>query len=584
MPEAHGVKIEATGFIRLDRAGVDWQMRPELQAVLLGPNGVRLEEWQRAGKAHVVKHGPHRTVYRVALAGLSFYLKHYRVTHIGTRLKQLFRPPKARLEFQRAIEVAARNVATAAPLAMGERQVSPVARESFLITKTLENTEPISSFIRDTLFRFGPGRAVRLRQRLAAGLGEFVAHLHNRGITHRDLHADNILVALDPQDQPQLYLIDLHDVEVGEPLDWRASRDNLILLNRFFILRVDRPDRHRFWQAYLHARAIAGCADFGPQLAQPPETTNRLRQTMAREVETYTWHSNLAFWKHRDHRCLETNAYFYRIRCGAISGFAVRDLDRAIVEQWARDPETLLRAGNGNILLKNSPSSTVADIQISVNGVAKRVICKRFAVTSWTDPWLAVFRKPGALRSWIYGHGLRDRWLSTARPLAVLVRRRRGLPREWYLVTEKIDNAVDLHVFLKRVGELPRQTACLYLRSHIEKLARLARELHRRRISYRDFKAVNVLVSPEGIWLIDLVGMIPCQRISLTKRVQNLARLNASFVKCSQLSRSDRLRFLRVYMEWGIYGRLGWKDLWGRIDEATQEKVKRNKKTGRPLA
>jgi hypothetical protein len=243
-----------------------------------------------------------------------------------------------------------------------------------------------------------------------------------------------------------------------------------------------------------------------------------------------------------------------------------------------------LGAGDGAILLKNSRSSTVADREVAVNRAAKRVICKRFAVTSWTDPWLALFRKPGALRSWIYGHGLRDRWLSTARPLAVLVHRRRGLPREWFLVTEKIDNAVDLHGFLRRLTESPPKTARAELRRHIDKLARLARGLHRRNISYRDFKAVNILVSPEGVWLIDLVGVTPCQRISFKKKVQNLARLNASFVTSSQLTRSDRLRFLRVYMEWGTYGGSGWKDLWRRIDEATQEKVKRNTKTGRPLA
>jgi hypothetical protein len=115
-------------------------------------------------------------------------------------------------------------------------------------------------------------------------------------------------------------------------------------------------------------------------------------------------------------------------------------------------------------------------------------------------------------------------------------------------------------------------------------VARVARAMHRRHISHRDFKAVNILLAGHDVWLIDLAGIRLCQRISRKRRVQNLARLNASFFGRCYLTRSDRLRFLRVYLQWGIFGQLGWKDWWQEIDKATLAKAARNAQNGRPLA
>ena len=72
-------------------------------------------------------------------------------------------------------------------------------------------------------------------------LGRFVAHLHQAGITHSDLHPGNLLFRRTEDDEVVLYLIDLHAVHLGRPLHWSASRDNLIILNRWFSLRAADP-------------------------------------------------------------------------------------------------------------------------------------------------------------------------------------------------------------------------------------------------------------------------------------------------------------------------------------------------------
>ena len=138
----------------------------------------------------------------------------------------------------------------------------------------------------------------------------------------------------------------------------------------------------------------------------------------------------------------------------------------------------------------------------------------------------------------------------------------------------------------------------------LEQVARLVRDLHDRGVSHRDLKAVNVLVvrddsarqdasaepldhwplTASRVWLIDLVGVRRHRRLGRRRKVQNLARLHASFVSDPSLSRTDKLRFLRVYLRWGLHGSAGWKGWWREVARATQDKVTRNARNGRPLA
>jgi len=166
-----------------------------------------------------------------------------------------------------------------------------------------------------------------------------------------------------------------------------------------------------------------------------------------RDLEQRTWESNLRFWQHRDRRCLVNNRYYRRIHSAAGRGYAVTAVDRDVLAPLLADPDAPFQQ-QGVTLLKDSHSSTVAEFDLVVNGVSRRVVYKRFRVTDWRDPWKSLLRRSPALRSWVYGHGLRERCLLTARPLAVFHRRRHGLAYEGYLLTEKIPDAVNLQQFM----------------------------------------------------------------------------------------------------------------------------------------
>jgi tRNA A-37 threonylcarbamoyl transferase component Bud32 len=563
-------------FVVLVRGGVRWQIRPGLEH-LFGPKGPRLDEWLATGQARAVKHGPHRTVYHVTLPGMDFYLKHNRLADCRARLRELVRPSKARIEYQHARAVAERSVPTFEPLALGEPCRATGPQDSFLITAALPETRPLNSFLETTLPQWPESRRARLRQRLAGALARLLAGMHDAGIAHHDLHPGNVLLRLDGTDRPELFLIDLHAVRLGAPLSWRARRANLILLNRWFALRSERTDRLRFWRGYVAVTRHCHSSIL------------RSRDSIA-AVEYGTLASNLRFWRGMDRRCLGVNRHFRRVRGPHVAGHAVADVADLLTPLLA-DPDAPFERSDA-VVLKKSPSSTVVEFDLPSAKGLRRVVYKRFAVTRWSDPWTALVRPTPALRSYVMGHALLSRCLPTPRPLAVWHRYRHGLPHEGYLLTEKVADAVELRSFVDHLTTLPAAACRASLRRLIDRTAHLLATLHQRRLSHRDLKAANLLVGGvsaptcEGdvsLHFIDLVGVGRWRKLRRSQRVRNLARLNASFLNHPSLTRGDRLRFLRVYLCWGLRGRIGWKRWWRQIEEATANKVRRNLRNGRPL-
>lgn len=519
-------------------AGRRWRLAPGAAELLGGAPD--LAAWVADGSAVAVKANPYRTIYRVSLPGGAVYVKHLRPRGLRAWARELLRPPKARLEFENALALAARGVPAIEPLAWGGPD-APRPGESLLITRARDGAVPFIELLEALA-----ARPPALRRAVAAALGRFLAKLHDAGVTHPDPHPGNLLVELPPGGAPRFDLLDLHAVRFSPPLGWREARANLVLLNRWFQLRASRADRLRFWAAYRAARRT------GP-LVEP---------AWGRAVERDTTASNLRFWAARVGDCLGRTRHYPRVRVGALRGYAIRDLPAGALDRL----EEHLASGR---VLKDSRTSTVVAFALADG---RRVVLKRVNVRRWWEPLKNGFRASAVLRSWAAGHALRDRWLPTPRPLAVLHARRRGLPAAGYLLVEEVPGAVELSA-AHPTPEL------------IHTLARTLRLMHDRRVSHRDLKAANILLAngTDPVF-VDLVGVRVGRAVPAAQRAKELARLGASFLRSPRVRHADRVRFLRAYLAAGPALGGDWRNWWGAIRRATAAKVAKNAKNGRPLA
>ena len=545
-------------------AGRVWHLSAEGEA-LFGAAGPAVDRWLADGSATVVKSGPHRTVYRVALAGEAVYLKHCRINGPRAWAREVMRPPKARLEFENAARLRALGVGAAVPLAWGTPD-SVWPGESFLVSRDLAPAVPLIDFVALRFPALAAGDQPRVRRQLARGLGRFLALLHDRGIAHPDPHAGNVLVDLPASLVPHFSLLDVHAVRFGPPLSWAESRAELILYNRWFQMCASAADRHRFWHTYRLARQTL------------PVVTAAAAARDALELERDTSTSNRRFWLARTRRYSGTHRTVHTVRAGRVRGLAVRDLPDSFLRELLADPDAAF-ARPGVTVLKRCMSSTVAELQMPTPDGPRAVILKRVNVRSALDPLKNLFRASAVRRSWLLGHGLCERQLPTPRPLAMFHRRRAGfLPAEGYLLTEKVPAAVGLPEAVAVCGD-PHT-----LRAWGERLARVVRAMHDRGVSHRDLKAPNVMLQHGAMpVLIDLVGVrARADAVPFARRAKELARLNASFLAMPHVTRGERLRFLRAYLASGA-SQPDWKAWWAAVSKATAAKVAKNRRAGRVI-
>jgi tRNA A-37 threonylcarbamoyl transferase component Bud32 len=561
---------------------VGWWVRADWQRGLLGPDGLRLDEWRRQGRLAVVKKGPHRVVYRVDLPEGTVYVKHFLVPSFRAKLRQWFRRGKGRNEGKRTRLLDSIGVPTINPIALGEQRKRKFLFENYLVTPAVPDAVPLDEFVTRKLADWPVERRARVRRNLSEALGILTARLHDAGVVHQDFHPGNLLVRIGDDDRPVFTMIDLDALRIARRLGWDAAEQNLALLNHYFWLRSDRTDRSRFLRSYLRARR-----------SDPPD-----RKAFARGIElaTRSWAEKL--WRRWGKRCLRTNKYFKKL-CGKHAwSVASRDLDREEVRALLADPDAPFRR-DGTIVLKDSRTATVAETTMTVRGAPVRVIYKRFNRKKWLDPLLTYFRPSRAWQAWQAGQHLLSRAVPTPKNLAFIARSRPFLedplfwylPHETYLITRKAEPAVTVSEYVRRV--LPKLEPAAR-RERIGRLtralARLLRTLHERSLSDRDLKTANLMIvgDPDAgsidLQVIDLVGVRLIHPLPEHRRVQNLARLHLSLRDVPGRTRTDALRFLREYLPWGLSPHNDWKGLWRAIAASSLQKQERNRRRGRTLS
>jgi hypothetical protein len=429
--------------------GLRWHVLGDWETALLGPEGPpRLREWLRSGHARVIRARGHRTIYYVELPERAFFVKHDRRPGLLGLVRNLFRAGNARREWCNAHETLRRGIATAQPVALGEPRRGRLVHDSYFVTEAIPRACPLDHFLLVRVAQLPPRARVRMRRLVLQGLAQFVAAVHEAGIRHNDFHAGNVLVQAEPREantagsdpRVRLYLIDLPGVRFSSrPLDWPASRKDLVALCAEWFDRSSVAERWRFWRTYLAAR---------------PEFDVPTRRLIVDQLDLGARAYSHRVDRRRDRRALRTNRDFTALRQPHGRAHGVSDLPEPELARLLEEPEQLLWQ-NLDRPIKLGHGSLIVQAEIAMAEGPVRIAYKRCRPRNGWKSLCGCFRRGRALRGWCLGHALLARGIATPRPLAVFESKRPRLGRPSYLACEWIEGAENLHLWGWRVAGQP---------------------------------------------------------------------------------------------------------------------------------
>jgi len=229
--------------------------------------------WFDAAPAETCKDSHSALVRRALLpcdtGPLAVILKRPRARNWRRRLALLFPPSRSVRGWRVGHALLHRDVPTARPLAVLERRLGPLVRDSLLITEAIPGGCDLETFLRREHGKRSPAEWARLKRELAALLVAQLRRTEERGFVHRDCKASNLLVVEHPQ--PKLLWIDMDGLRCAGPL---TRRRTLRALVRLHVSLRDVPgltltDRVRFLKGY--------CARYGV----PPDAWRALWPALA---------------------------------------------------------------------------------------------------------------------------------------------------------------------------------------------------------------------------------------------------------------------------------------------------------------
>jgi tRNA A-37 threonylcarbamoyl transferase component Bud32 len=554
-----------------------WQALTDWAPTLLGPDGLRLNQWRARGEARVVKHGPHRTVYAVELADRAFHVKHYRCNRTMHVARHLVRASSARREWRKATQVAGRGIPTVRPIACQEEIRHGIVTDSYFVSETLPGAYSLEQHAAQRLPGLSPGELGGARRRIIEGLARFAAQVHLAGIYHNDFHAGNVLLRLDDLEVGELptadrlafYLIDLPGVRFSGPLGWAASRKNLIVLNSAWWDRTSKSERRHFWRTYL---------------AQRPDFDASLERTAVEQLEARSRAYSRRTHRGRDKRALRNNRDYLTIRHTNARAHSVRDLARAELIQLLDDPDALLTK-NLSRPVKLERGSLIVQAELPLKEGQTRVIYKRYRPRNWRKALLEQLRPGRALKSWYLGHALLQRRIATARPVAVCDLRWPWYRCQSYLAIEWVEGSENLHLYAWKLAGENAEERFRRAAQCADSLGALIGRMHARQVTHGNLKDSNLLVVEKdtGVetYLVDTHGVRIADRLTPRQRAVDLARLVVSIEAHPWVSRTVRLRFLRAYTREFSPQEVPWKSLWHDVSHCSR-RITRRRKPGTP--
>jgi hypothetical protein len=201
-------------------------------------------------------------------------------------------------------------------------------------------------------------------------------------------------------------------------------------------------------------------------------------------------------------------------------------------------------------LVKDQRKITIGRIAVDFGGSSHAVYLKCYNAYSWRSRFLSFFRKSGAQKSLRGAAVLREVGVLTARPIAAVEFRHRGVLKKSFYVSEEITGGKTADAYWRDdLAPQPGLTGRARRREFLKRLAVLFGTLHRQHVYHNDLKDANILVVPtteqEQFYLLDLEG-VRHREVNRRRRLKNLVQLHRTLGR--HLKQTEKLYFLRNYL------------------------------------
>lgn len=413
----------------------------------------------------VFRHQPGRKTLRIQKDGQYYFIK----LHHGVGWREIFknlfqgRLPVigAKNEWVALQRLKTLQIPTLELVGYGERGYNPATRHSFVVTKELTQVMSLEAFAKEC-----PDLEFKLKHTLIQSLAHTARTLHIHGINHRDFYLCHFLIKTDvplEESLKKLYVIDLHRAQSRKltPMRW-LIKDLAGLYFSSLHLKLTTRDMLRFIKYY--------------------------RQDSLRVILK----NQSIFWQQiniKAHRLFKKHTREILLREKNMKIVYAAQFKSLEMEKELKNIEDLFRHRAIKIL-KAGDTTTV--VLVSIGG--RLWVVKRYNVMNFWDRLRKTFKRSRAEKCWAAAWKLRSLNIPTPAPLAYIETNKGLFKGPAYFVSEYIEGDHALNYFSSHTNDTQQAKI----------LTRYLGRFEECNISHGDLKATNIIVSPKGLYFIDL--------------------------------------------------------------------------------
>lgn len=529
------------------------------------------------------------------------YIKYFKKGDYRDYIKHLFVPTKARTEWEVGNALLRKEINTALPLAISEGK-----SQLLLITETVTDCEDLLEFCQANFEGTVPVEKESEKKKLLKKLALFIRDIHEKGFCHYDLHAGNILIRFNKEQNVSdydLYLMDLHRVKIFKCVSTGKRIFNLAQIFNSLYLIMTSVDKLNFIRSYGTDVLISSKNDHvqfqkdnhsisppceGGEKGEIAESNKYIldtEQLLIRQIDEQSSRIRNVHYRSRMKRCMKESSVFSKKKFPGKKIFYRKGHDIESFQELIGKHNTALVNNNDRAVIIKRDSKTALTRHAIKDKIVGSVVVKQYRAGSPGCLLKNIFRGSAGRKAWVAGNGLRVYGFSTPLPLALIEKMKCGVTADSYVIMEEVRDSLEmdryiLKNFINRLetnqhegkdhfsappskrgdkitthaGDLLYKSSLNGLRKKrefINSLAETLGRMHNHNIFHHDLKTCNIMVKEKDksfdFTFLDFDRVSFNEEITVRKRVKNLTQINLSTPRL--ITQADRFRFMKKYLE-----------------------------------